>query len=208
VAADGENAEAVHSTRLFFLPTAKTLEPGHGYVVGHGMLIPSFQVGITPHFSAGAGTFFGFVSWLTPKFQVYNGPTNSAALTAIHFFIPSEDGSFGIAYASFTHGTRRGEWTVGAGEAYSSIDKEWHWSAGGPIIVVGGEHRLSPRTTFVSENFGGLERSHGELRPSVALLLNGLRFEGRRFTFDLAVGTIPHRDLFFVFPFINWSVKF
>jgi len=202
-----DEAPPLDSTRLFVMPTAKTLEPGHGYVVGHEGFIPSFQVGVTPHFSVGGGSFFGLVNWVTPKVQVYNGAGNSVAVALLHFMVPGY-GSLGLAYGAVTHTTRRGAWTIGAGQFYASVDDDWRWSEGASLIIVGGERRISPRTTFVTENYAGLERRRGTYHPNVALLMDGIRLERRqgRLLIDLGVLLFPAYGV--PSPFLNWTVKF
>ena len=44
-------AQGVDSSRLFLGPTARSLAPGEGYLVFHGAVVPSFQVGLTDRVS-------------------------------------------------------------------------------------------------------------------------------------------------------------
>lgn len=166
----------VDSSRLFIGPTARTLEPGEGYVVLHGALVPSFQIGITDRLSFGAGTFFFLegVFWVTPKVRLATRGATTVSAGVLHLTAPGE-GNLGLAYVGATRDFARGGLSFGAGVAYTTVDDD-DFSTGGPLLMVGGDYRLSRRTVFMNETYmvigvGGLS-------------FNGVRVTWGRFSLD------------------------
>jgi hypothetical protein len=83
--------------------------------------------------------------------------------------------SAGIVYGVGTYGTDDNSFTAGLGYGYA--DKQM---ADKPMVMLGGEYRLSRRTAFVTENwiFPGIDQ------PVVSA---GIRFFGEGMCFDLAL---------------------
>jgi hypothetical protein len=188
-------------TRLFFGPTARPLRKGEGYFALHGGLIPAFQVGLTDRVSIGAGTFYfsGGNLWLTPKVQILRRRATSVSATLIAFLVPGE-GSMGFAFGTLTHDTANGGLTTGVGVAYVhpwTTDQPFEHS--GPLIMIGGDRQLSPRVTFLSENY--LVTTTG------GMLVNGLRTSWTRFSFDLGA-MIFVGDGLIGGPMVNLAWKF
>jgi hypothetical protein len=175
----GAASNGVNSTHLFIGPTARTLEPGEGYVVLHGAMVPSFQIGITDRFSFGAGTFFLLegVFWVTPKVRLARRGATTVSAGVLHLTAPGE-GQLGLAYVGATRDGARGGLSFGAGVAYTTVDDD-DFSAGGPLLMVGGDYRLNRRTVFMNETYfvlgvGGMS-------------FNGVRLGWTRFSLDLGV---------------------
>jgi hypothetical protein len=188
-----------NTTRLFFAPTARSLKRGEAYFGVYEVLLPFVQVGVTDRFSVGGGTPLIFAGgdqpfWITPKFQLASGPT-SAAVGILHFFNVGED-NLGIAYGVVTRGNNDRAFTVGAGYAYARDDGN---DQGAPVLMLGGEHRVSRRMKVVTENYvfkGG------------GFVSGGLRFFGERLSADFGLVTPLFEDALVVFPMINFVRKF
>jgi hypothetical protein len=214
-----------NATRLLFSPTARSLRRGEGYVGVYEFLLPFVQVGVTNRLSVGIGTplvFFGDETgrpvWVTPKYQVYKGPRTSAAVGVMHFFIVGESARVGLAYAVTTTGTDDDALTVGLGWAYAHYrETRYDYSScvggvtvgavacrvsyrttqteGAPLVMVGGEHRISRRVKVVTENYAF---QHG------GIVSVGLRFLGERFSADLGLmAPIVSGDSFVAAPVMN-----
>ena len=174
-------------TRLFFAPTARTLPQGGGYLSDHLLFFPGFAYGITDRITIGGGmSLFPGISldeqlaFATPKFGWSLGESFDVAVGALLVAFPgdlgtedSPDGA-GILFSVATWGSPDSSATVGFGHGYAGGEP-----ADRPMVMVGGERRVSRRISLVTENwvFPGLEG------PLVSL---GVRFMGERMSVDLA----------------------
>lgn len=194
--------EDPNTTRLFFGPTARSLKRGEAYFGVYEVLLPFVQVGITDRFSIGGGTplVFGDFErpfWVTPKFQVANRGLTTAAVGVLHFFNWDNDANVGVAYAAVTQGTTDSAVTVGAGYSYANTDDD---NAGSAVVMIGGEHRVSRRIKFVTENYvftgGGFASA-------------GVRFFGEKLSADFGL-VVPlfADDSLVIVPMVNIVRKF
>ncbi len=200
-------APATGSSRLFYAPTGRMLEPGQGYVAFDGLILVTVETGVTNWFSIGAGTspLFWFVEdvrgpfWVTPKCKLYSGPRTSVAAGAVSVFVPGEAGSVGLAYVVSTMGTAERSFTIGGAFGYITDDGEGNPGVSSPLVIIGGERRVSPRLSVITENWIG---AHG----GFATL--GVRRHGRRMQGDIGLALAFGGD--FAFPGIvaNFAVKF
>jgi hypothetical protein len=167
----------VNASRLFLGPTARPLAPGEGYLVLHGALVPSFQVGVTDRFSFGAGTFYFWdgVFWVTPKVRLATRGSTTVAAGVLHL-TASDEGHLGLAYVGATRDGARGGLSFGAGVAYTTRDGDDDFSTGGPLLMVGGDYRLSRRVVFMNETYMVLGAG--------AMSFNGVRTTWGRFSLD------------------------
>lgn len=192
--------EDPNTTRLFFGPTGRSLKKGEAYFGVYEVLLPFVQVGITDRLSIGAGTplIFGDFErpfWVTPKFQVARRGSTAAAVGVMHFF-NVDDASIGIAYGAVTQGSNDSAATLGLGYSYARTDDE---DAGSAVVMVGGEHRVSRRIKFVTENYafkGG------------GFASGGIRFFGEKLSADFGLVVPLFGDDFILFPMINIVRKF
>ena len=187
-------------THLFMASTGRALRQGEGYVGAYALVLPYVQVGLTDRISVGAGTplYTGGVRhpfWVTPKVQVFNGTRTQAAVGAMHF-LNIGDVNVGIAYGVVTHGSEDSAVSAGVGVAYYSSDDE-HGRAG--IVMVGGEHRVSRRVKFVTENY---------LLPFGGLSMNGVRWHRANFYAEFGVSASIGADFAYVFPMVNVAYRF
>lgn len=186
--------ENPHSTRLLFSSTAFPMEKGSGYYSNTWLALHTFAFGLTDRFTLGGGLawFPGIhldetVYWLLPKFTVMNGDGMKVAVGALAGLVPfstdddpiSDDGgatSAGILYAVGTKGNRDSNLSLGLGWGYSGSRVE-----GNPVVMVGGQARMSRRVAFISENWVIPSE-----RQTEGLYSFGLRFLGEGLSVDLA----------------------
>ncbi len=192
--------EDSNPTRLFFAPTGRNLKRGDAYFGLYEIWMPFVQYGVTDRFSIGGGTplFVGggeHPVWFTPKLQLVSAPTTQASIGVMHF-LNIDDASFGVAYAAVTKGTPDSAATVGLGWAYARTDGH---NGGSAVLMVGGEHRLSRRMKFVTENY--FFDGHG-------LLSGGIRILGERLSADVGLFTPLDADTPGALPMVNVVWKF
>ena len=151
------------------------LAPGQVTIAGYGAFIPTVQVGVSRRFSVGAGTLpvsTGAPSWpfwITGKVQVYSGEATQVAAGLVTASVIGS-GTGGFAYVVSTTGTADGSYTIGALVGFLATDDGSGVAL--PMIQIGGERRLGPRVTFVTENVIG---RYG------ATLMTGVRLDRGRF---------------------------
>lgn len=190
--------EDSNPTRLFFGPTGRALKKGEAYFGIYEVFMPFVQVGVTDRLSIGGGTplFFGggdHPFWFTPKLQLFEKGRASVAVGALHF-LNVGDGSFGIAYAAGTFGSRDDALTVGLGWAYEVYGEE---NTGETVLMLGGEKRVSRRLKIITENhFVGGD----------GILSAGFRFLGESLSADIGLGMPLSGSV--IFPVVNFVWKF
>jgi len=187
-----------NATRLYFSPTARMLKQGDGYFADYYLFFPAFAYGITNNFTIGGGmslipnaSLDEQMFYFTPKIGLKATKSFNIAAGALLVKIPNfddEDGEsplVGILYGVGTVGNPDASFTLGLG--YGFVDDE---VAKKPMVVVGGEKRLSRRTAFVTENW---------IMPGVdnPLISYGLRFFGEKMSVDLALINILSDEFFF-----------
>jgi hypothetical protein len=175
-------------TRLLFGPSGRMLEPGRGYVSFDGLFLTSANVGVTPWFSVGAGAFAlpllsegGPVPyWIVPKVRLASSGTTSVALCAVHAAGVSDGVRFGTLYIVSTTGTAEGSFTIGGALVYvmDRNDTGENYTGSAPALLIGGERRIHPRWSIVTENY---------LHTAGGLLSVGFRLHRQRFMADFGV---------------------
>jgi len=193
---DGEfQHEDPHASRLFGGPTARAVRHRDGYVALHQIAFPSVQIGITDRLSVGAATllipvFDDQPFAVTPKLQLIRRDRVQVAAGTIHL-MNVDDNDLGIGYAVATIGSRDTAGTVGLGFGYNGHE-------GRPVLLLGGERRVSRRVKWISENWiwGG----------DAGFVTGGARVFGERFAVDLGV-MVPLGVGWFVAPVVSlaWS---
>ena len=199
-------------TRLFFAPTARMLKQGKGYFADYYLFFPGFAYGITDRFTLGGGlSIFPTVDindqlfFIAPKVGLVQEKTFSLALGALLVRIPNyeDDASqddpevAGILYGVTTFGQPDASLTAGLGYGFVGGDL-----ADRPMVMIGGEKRLTRRTALVTENwiFPGVEDP---------LISYGIRFFGKRLSVDLGlINTIGEEAIFPGIPYIDFVVQF
>ena len=191
-----------NATRLFFAPTGRMLKQGEGYFSDFWLFFPGIAVGITDNITLGGGISlipcFGFDKqffYFTPKIGLKTTEKTNFAAGALIIKLPdwgNDDDSptVGILYGVGTWGTTEGSFTAGFGYGFEDSNL-----ADKPMIMLGGEKRLSRRIAFVTENW---------IIPGVdqPLISFGFRFFGEGLSVDLALINTIGEDTFF--PGIPW----
>ena len=202
-------AEDPNSTRLFFTSTARPLKKGDGYISSFMLFLPLVAYGVTDRFTIAGGTpilpeAFGRMWYFAPKYTVAKRDRSAFALGALGFILPEdvvENGSVGILYGAGTWGTRDRAITAGAGWGYV-------WASGtsdvanDPVIMIGGETRVSRRVKLITENW---MFTSGETDGFVS---GGMRFIGDRLSADLGVGGFTGAANGCCFPLVNFVYNF
>ena len=191
-------------TRLFFAPTARMLKQGKGYFSDYYIFFPGFAYGITDRFTLGGGLsiFPGVdmddqVFFIAPKFGLIQEKSFHVAMGALLVRVPDDSKTAGILYGVATFGQPDASLTAGLG--YGFVEKDL---ADRPMVMIGGEKRLTRRTAFVTENwiFPGIDEP---------LISYGLRFFGKRLSVDLGlINTIGEEAIFPGVPYIDFVVQF
>jgi hypothetical protein len=179
--------ENPHATRLLFSATAFPMERGSGYYSNTWLVFHTFAGGITDRLSLGGGlvwfpgvpvdeTFY----FLLPKYTVVNQPNVKVAVGALAGLLPfggdDDRTSAGILYGVGTAGSTDSNLSLGLGWGYAGDEV-----TDSPIVMIGGQHRISRRVSLISENW--IVPVDGSTE---GLYSYGLRFLGESLTVDLA----------------------
>lgn len=203
-----------NDTRLLIAPTGRMLAKGEGYFSDTYLLLLLFAGGLSSRFTLGGGLsivpsddfFRNNIYYITPKVGLVQSPNVNVAVGGFFGFAgwdlsdTEEDvGSFGILYGVATFGSSDAHVTVGSGLGYGGGDL-----ADRPIFMLGGEKRMTRRTSFVTENY---------LLPgeSNAAISYGIRFFGEKLSVDLAFWNAFGEDVDPIFPgipYLAFAVKF
>ena len=204
--------ENPNRTRLLFAQNGRNLRKGEGYFADVWVFFPSVVYGLTDNISVGAGfTLIPGIGmdqqlwYLTPKIGVAALPTVSAAVSAMIIRVPdTEDNDIedpaevvGAIFPTATLGTDDASLTAGLG--FGFVDGE---VADNPVVLLGGELRVSRRMALVTENW---------VFPHVEnpLISYGIRFFSESISVDLAFFTPTGDDAITPgIPFIDFVVKF
>jgi hypothetical protein len=196
-----------NTTRLYFSPTGRMLKQGDGYFADYMVFFPSVAYGITDNINIGGGVtivpgidFDDQVFYFTPKIGLSTSSKTSIAAGALILALPEIDNEspiVGILYGVGTFGESDASITAGLG--YGFVEDE---IADKPLVMVGGEKRISRRISLVSENW---------IFPGVddPVISYGFRFFGEDISVDLALFNILGDDAFFPgFPWVDFVFNF
>lgn len=192
-----------NSTRLIFAPTGRMLKRGEGYFSDYWVFFPGISFGLSDFVSLGGGMSIfpeasSQIMYFTPKVGIVQSRKVNFAVGALIATVPfdSEANSAGILYGVGTWGGVDNSFTAGLGYGYTNGDL-----ASNPAVLIGGESRISPRVSFVTENY---------LLPGGFMILGGgLRFMGRGMAFDLALTSFNGEgESFCCLPFVGFVYNF
>ncbi len=195
---------ASQGSRLYFAPTGRMLDVGEGYASSHWIFLLSGTVGVAPAFTLGGGAsllplddFTDNLVFITPKVGVVRRENLNVAVGAFAGATKSGSGTTaGLLYTVATFGPVDGSVSVGVGHGF--VDGRF---ADRPVIMLGGEKRVSKRIALITENYG-LPKVDG------VLLSYGLRFIGETLSADLAFGTTTDGGPWPGVPLIGAAFKF
>lgn len=153
-----------HPTRYFFGPSAIPLKKGEKYFQNAYILANSMQIGLTDHLSIGGGVVIPFLFFVTPKigFQVSPYAHVGGGVLLANSFINDLPLGLGVAYGSFTLGTREHNVTLNAGwgatkqNTYNAMTSQSSSSwgmANKPMFTFSGMTRISKRCMLITENW-------------------------------------------------------
>lgn len=184
-------------TRLLFAPTARSLKSGQGYFSAYQIFFPFLAVGIADFLTLGGGISLlpgleNQIFYLAPKITPLQVKSFSAAggLLYVNSTEGSDDG-VGIYYGIATYGNQNAALTFGLGWGFYGSD-----IADKPVVMVGGELRVSNSVKLITENW---------IPPNsdVTFLSFGIRFFGENLAADLGF-LHPAGSRITGFPFIPW----
>jgi hypothetical protein len=146
-------------SRLMFAPTGRPLRKGDGYFADHELVFPGFAYGLTDNVSVSGGvsTLPGLglseqLVYFSPKVGFELSDRAAVSLGGLVAGAGGADdiGTLGIAFGVGTFGPRDHSLSVGLGAARELGDRS---ASTLPILMVGGQTRLSNSLALVSENW-------------------------------------------------------
>jgi hypothetical protein len=185
-------------TRLFFAPTARTTSAGSGYFSVYELFIPFLSFSVTDRFMIAGGTpligdFDGDRPfWIAPKIKVLDLERTQVAVGLWSLSTGDiDDGIYSLLFGTGTFGSVDQAVTLGIGYGMEGTD-----FADRPVVVVGGETRVSRRVKLVSENW---------IFPGEnGFLSAGPRFMGDRLSADLGLAFFLADGDGVFFPLVNF----
>lgn len=197
-------------TRLFFAPTARPLQQGHGYFAAYEVFFPFVSYGATNMLSLAGGmslipTAPLGMFYIAPKVTVLQEGTTDVALgtfvgTVRERFSEDTAATFGVLYGMTTLGSEVRALSVGLGFAFAEGEV-----SSSPVVMLGGETQLSNSIKLVSENYILFSE------PQEPLLSGGVRFFGEQLAADFGLFTTPsllERGGFPFFPWLGFAYNF
>lgn len=199
-----------NDTRLFFAPTGRMLAKGEGYFSDTWVFLMLFAGGLTDRITIGGGfsvfptdDFSQNVFYLTPKvglIQRRNFNVAAGALIGVAGIADVDAGPGGVAYTVATAGSPDASVTFGGGFIFAGSD-----FADEPVVMLGGERRVTRRIAIASENYVVPGEGAG-------LVSYGLRLFSERMSVDLAFGNFFGVDDIDTavpgYPYLAFAVKF
>lgn len=188
-------------TRLFFAPTARSLEAGTGYVSFYEIVIPFVAYGPGHGVTLSGGMTFNpgseRIAYAAPKVTVLADRSVSLAVGVIGATLlgDGDGGTAGLVFGVGTFGPPRA--SVSAGFAFGFVDGEFGKHPG---LMLGGEYQLSNNMKLLTENYVFLGATEAGM-----LVSGGIRFFGDRLAADIGLVTLTsvlNDDI--GFPFIPW----
>jgi opacity protein-like surface antigen len=199
--------ENPNATRLFFGPTAFTLKQSKGYIADYYVFFPAIAYGITDDITIAGGSsifpgidFDEQIFYVAPKIGLATSENLSLAAGALLIQLPNDinkHSTIGVIYGVGTYGNTNESITLGIGYGYSEktfTDK--------PMVMLGGEKRISKNFAFVSENW---------MFPDInaPMVSYGIRFFGESLSVDFAFVTpVDENFLFPGIPYIDFAYTF
>lgn len=184
-------------TRLFFAPTARSLNAGEWYFSDYMIFFPIVAVGITDFtiLSGGISLIPGAENQLVYgnlKFTLLQ-KDNFGLSAGLFYATVFSYSAGGVAYGIATIGSDDNAVTLGLGNGFTGEEG----FAENPIIVAGGEIRISNSVKIISENW--IPTNGDE-----AVVSFGFRFFGELVAGDFGLITVSSLLESDGFPFIPW----
>lgn len=174
-------------SRLMFGPTGRPLHNGEGYFSDYYIFFPGMSYGFTDNFTLMAGfsiipgaSFNEQLKFISPKIGIQSSDEFAMSVGALYITVAGEFAA-GIAYGVATFGGINKSLTTGIGFGFSKEEGESLNWADTPILMLGGNIRLSNSIALVSENWIILDDEIGFENQPFGL---ALRFFGDRVAAD------------------------
>ena len=212
-------------TRYFFGPSAIPLKKGDKYYQNAYFLVNSFQLGLTDHFSIGAGVVIPFAIFITPKigYQVAKNVHVGGGIICANSLIRDFNFGVGAGYGSLTLGSKEHNVTLNLGlgavkENTGSGSNAYSWKfANKPMLTLSGMTRISKRMMLLTENWFfatkvvGYDPMTGQQINSAyennGILSVGARYLGARYAIDFGFLS-PTVSEFTAIPYLAYNLKF
>ena len=151
----------LHTTRLFFGPTARTLERRSGYVADYDVFILAGAYGLSDHVMVSGGSLIGEgwdsasakvtgakgPAWFDARVRVLRSPNAAFAVGAFWGTVTGPGGgAIGNGYAVVTLGSNDHAVTLMGGYPFMRRNL-----ANDPTFMIGGETRVSSRIKLMTE---------------------------------------------------------
>lgn len=147
-------------SRLLFAPTGRPLQKGDAYFSDFYVFFPGIAYGISDHLSLMAGmsiipgiSLTQQLFYVAPRLGWRQSDNVAVSVGALYASILEEDISAGIAFAVGTFGEEDASFTAGLGLGYTKGENSDFELADHPIIMLGGNVRISNGIAFVTENW-------------------------------------------------------
>ncbi|MEJ2546072.1 MAG: hypothetical protein P8Y99_18570 [Calditrichaceae bacterium] len=198
-------------SRLLFAPTGRPLNKGEGYFSDYYVFFPGLSYGFTNNISVMAG--FSFIpgasfdeqlKYVAPKIGINVNDKFSVATGAL--YINVQDVAAGIGFLVGTFGERDKCFTLGLGLGYTKEEGKDLEFAKHPIIMLGGNARISNSVAFVSENW---LITGGDFDLAEQPFSLGFRFFGDHVSADVAfIIILDILDEGFPVPWLSFTYNF
>ena len=203
-------------TRLMFAPTGRPLRRGDRYFFNHYVFFPGMAYGFTDRFGVAGGLSvipgLGLgeqILSLAPKFGLYASGDVALSMGVLYMKV-ADEGAGGMAFVVGTKGSPDKSFTCGIGLGYIAEEGEDVDFAEHPVLLLGGNIRLSESMALVSENWLITGEDLGLDQQPLGL---ALRFFGPRIAVDAGVIIIgevieegfPIPWLSFVYRLLDYS---
>lgn len=190
-------------SRLFFAPTGRNLQGGTGYFAVNELLFPMLAFGITDYITVAGG--ISLLPGVDDQLYYFNGKFNflnkkDINVSAGIFYTNVTSGESGdgvtVVYGNGTYGTKEASLTLGLGLSFNKGESSGQY----PLIIVGGEVKVSNSAKLISENWIPTYPHSGQLYSF------GVRFYGKKLAGDFGLFMPLSSDgkTMEGFPFIPW----
>lgn len=199
-------------SRLIFGPTGRTLQKGDGFFFNYYVFFPGISYGFTDNISMTAGmslfpgvSFENQVIYLAPRIGTQISDNYALSVGAIYFSVFDEF-SIGTAFATGTIGHPDKSVTAGIGFGFKKEKGERFEFSEYPMIMLGGNIRVSNHTALVFENWFLMGK---DFKLSEQPFGIALRFFGDHIAVDLGAFIIGELlDKGFPIPWLSFSYNF
>ena len=199
-------------TRLMFAPTGRPLRRGDRYFFDYYVFFPGLAYGFTDRFGVAGGLsvipglgLTDQVLSLAPKLGLYASDDFALSAGVLYMNVAAE-GAGGMAFVVGTKGRADKSFTCGIGLGYIAEEGEAVDFAEHPVLLLGGNIRLSESLALVSENWLILGEDIGIDQQPLGL---ALRFFGPRIAVDagaIIIGEVIKEG--FPIPWLSFVYNF